>query len=81
MPAAANLEMTVVCEVLKGPHFEISVRMETLANWPVWRAVLEKLRANLGARAGTIHVSEGEWLAHWHRGLDPASAVLSELDT
>jgi hypothetical protein len=44
-----------------------------------WYASLQYVRAMLGARCGTIAVSEGEWLEHWRAGLDPVGALLAEL--
>lgn len=44
-----------------------------------WWAALERVRTAWGARPETIAVSDGEWLAHWRAGLDPASAVVAEL--
>jgi hypothetical protein len=44
-----------------------------------WRGRVEQWRTFLGARAGTIHVSEGEWLEHWRAGHDPIQAVLAEV--
>lgn len=44
-----------------------------------WWATLERARAILGARCGTIAITEGEWLEHWRAGLDPVGALLMEL--
>jgi hypothetical protein len=51
-------------------------RRRSLLNW--WQT-LERARVAFGVRACTMSVSEGEWLAHWRQGLDPASAVVAEL--
>lgn len=44
-----------------------------------WFERLELYRSGLGARASTSHVTEGEWMEHWNRGMDPASALFYEL--
>jgi hypothetical protein len=51
-------------------------RRRSLLNWC---ERLERARWTFGARQLTGSITEGEWLAHWRAGLDPASAVVSEL--
>lgn len=47
---------------------------------PRWRREVERARVAFGVRCVTAHVSEGEWLASWRAGMDPASAVIEHLE-
>lgn len=45
-----------------------------------WRREVERVRSGWGARCVTSHVTEGEWFAQWRAGMDPAAAVMAQLD-
>lgn len=44
-----------------------------------WWKEVQRARVAYGAHCTTAHIREGEWLEHWRAGMDPASAVQTEL--